>query len=290
MDKGIEDHVIDKEIGAISFQYDLAKAVKDSKNLDWDSTSVYQVNKYITYTDNKKCMMFNYLCHHLSKFNQEKHVLTLEIDTPMNNLSDNKRNLSFTNIKTTNLSLTNSNIHLKKDRAKAHSNKIPNIINNWAHSNLKLNKIIDAQIPGRCEKILSGKIDEACNIYKLIDTKSKFSSVNDMNEDFKTSLISLSFINQSLIDKHCTTNPECILPFVTPSYTFPLQPLKCILNLPYLMESFTPYMRYLVSHQNVLLVAMKLSLCTLFTLMNLCVNQHHTSPPHPVILKNLLSP
>ncbi|CAH1448617.1 unnamed protein product [Lactuca virosa] len=72
-----EDPVVER--GSSSFKDDLAKAAKDSKHLDWDSSSLYQVNKFITYTDNEKSMMFNYLCHHHSKVNQENICLGLRL-------------------------------------------------------------------------------------------------------------------------------------------------------------------------------------------------------------------
>lgn len=53
-----------------SFEADLAKAAKDSKMSNWDSSSLYHVNKFVNYSDNKKGMMFNYLCLHLSNVNQ----------------------------------------------------------------------------------------------------------------------------------------------------------------------------------------------------------------------------
>lgn len=37
-----EDPVVDKEISSSSFKDDLAKVAKDSKHLDWDSSSSYQ--------------------------------------------------------------------------------------------------------------------------------------------------------------------------------------------------------------------------------------------------------
>lgn len=43
-------------------------------------------------------MMFDYLCYHLSKFNHEKHLPRVEIDTPVNNLSYIKKNSFFNEI------------------------------------------------------------------------------------------------------------------------------------------------------------------------------------------------
>lgn len=62
--------VIDKESkGSSTFEANISKDAKDSKSQNWDSLSLYQVKKFFTYSDNEKCIMFNYLCHHLSKVN-----------------------------------------------------------------------------------------------------------------------------------------------------------------------------------------------------------------------------
>ncbi|CAH1440218.1 unnamed protein product [Lactuca virosa] len=50
-----------------SFEADLAKVAKDSKTMDWDSSSLYQVNKIFIYYNNKKCMFVNYLCQILTR-------------------------------------------------------------------------------------------------------------------------------------------------------------------------------------------------------------------------------
>ncbi|CAH1422607.1 unnamed protein product [Lactuca virosa] len=43
---------------ASTFKANLDKADKDSKIVDWDSTSLYKVNKLFNSFDNEKCMMF----------------------------------------------------------------------------------------------------------------------------------------------------------------------------------------------------------------------------------------
>lgn len=45
--------------GSSTFEADLTKAAKDSKRQDFYFLSLYQVNKFITYSDNEKCIMFN---------------------------------------------------------------------------------------------------------------------------------------------------------------------------------------------------------------------------------------
>lgn len=100
-----EDLITNKESGCSSFKDDPAKAAKDANHLDWDSSSLYQVNKFITYPDNEKCMMFSYLCHHLSKVN-EKNSLRVEIDTLVNDLTYIKMTLPLAKTKVTHLSFT----------------------------------------------------------------------------------------------------------------------------------------------------------------------------------------
>lgn len=154
--------------------------------------------------------MFNYLCQHLSKLNQEKHFVRLETDTPMECLSDITNTPSLTNIKVTNLSLTNIDLHSKKQRAEIYANKRQCIMNNWAHSHHKLNKIIETKIPYQCKKILGGNIDDAVNIYKRNETEKNLSYTHDLKEYYKSRFVSHSFIKQSLIDKHYTTNSNSV--------------------------------------------------------------------------------
>lgn len=45
-----------------TFEVDLDEVAQDLKMLDWDSSSLYQVNKFVNYYDNEKCMTFDYLC------------------------------------------------------------------------------------------------------------------------------------------------------------------------------------------------------------------------------------
>lgn len=84
--------------------------------------------------------------------------------------------LAQLNIKVTNLSLTNIDLHYKKDNDELHKNKLWGIVNNWAHSHYKLNKIIDAQIPDQRGQIIGGNIDDAIEIYKRVETEPNFFS------------------------------------------------------------------------------------------------------------------
>ena len=104
-----------------------------------------------------------------------------------------------------NLSLTNIAIHTEKDKAIEKSEKLQSIVNNWAHSHTKLNKILSDQIPEQCVKIIGGQINEAVTKFEQIKTEQNFPSSVELKTDFKTRFISSSFINQNLINKHCTT-------------------------------------------------------------------------------------
>ena len=126
----------------------------------------------------------------------------------MESLSNIENNVSLTKTKVTNLSLTNINLQTKKDRVEMYVKKVQGIMNNWAHSHHKLSKIIDTQIPDQCEKILSGNIIEDVNIYKQIEIEENFPSSHDRKEYFRSRFVIHSFINQSLITKHYTTNPN----------------------------------------------------------------------------------
>lgn len=55
------DTLVTNKEGEVSstVEVDLAKATKDSKRQDYDSLSLYQVNNFITYSNNEKCIMCN---------------------------------------------------------------------------------------------------------------------------------------------------------------------------------------------------------------------------------------
>ena len=58
----------DSEISSDStFEADMSKAIRDSKIHDISSSSVYQVENFITYSINEKIAMFKYVCVQLAK-------------------------------------------------------------------------------------------------------------------------------------------------------------------------------------------------------------------------------
>lgn len=89
-----------------------------------------------------------------------------------------------------------------------HENKLQGIVKNWVHFYYKLNKIIYAQIPYQYAKTLGRNIDDVVEIYKHVETKPNFFTPSELEEDFKSRFVSTTYINQSLIDKHCTTHPD----------------------------------------------------------------------------------
>lgn len=134
--------------------------------------------------------------------------------------------------------------------------------------------IINAQIPDHFEKILGGNIDEVVSIYNQIETEQNVSSTHDLKEDFKSWFVSHSFINQSLIDKCCTTNLDGVTVCTTHlqhwillleilTWTFLHQPLKCILNFLCQIVNFTQLMRFLLIPWILLLAIMTLILIML---------------------------
>ena len=52
-----------------TFDADLSKAARNSNSSDWDSSFLYQVKIFVTYSSNEKNDMFEYLCLHLSTSN-----------------------------------------------------------------------------------------------------------------------------------------------------------------------------------------------------------------------------
>ena len=59
----------------ISYNADLSEAARDSKMKDWNSSSLCQVKKFVTYYDNEKNIMFDYLCLDLSKSHSSNKLL-----------------------------------------------------------------------------------------------------------------------------------------------------------------------------------------------------------------------
>ena len=58
-----------------SYDVDLSEAARDSKMKDQNSTSLYQVKQFVTYSDNEKNNMFDYLCLDLSKSHSSNQLL-----------------------------------------------------------------------------------------------------------------------------------------------------------------------------------------------------------------------
>ena len=62
---------------------DMSKAVKNSKMHDIDSSFVYQVENFVTYSSNEKITMVKYLCVQITKKNE----LNGELKTKINVLN-----------------------------------------------------------------------------------------------------------------------------------------------------------------------------------------------------------
>jgi hypothetical protein len=122
-----------------------------------------------------------------------------------------KLKLEDSNSKCRILNLTNEFLNKEKDQAISTTVKLQTIIDNWATSHNNLNKILQAQIPHQCQKILGGDIDGAINAGNTkFENESIFQDPTKLANDFKKRFISHSFINQSLVDKHCVTNADGI--------------------------------------------------------------------------------
>ena len=191
-----------------TFTADLSAAARNSASSDWDSSSLYQVKNFVTYSSNEKNDMFEYLCLHLSTSNAEKLVFKNEIKALKENILEKDKQVSQMKTMISNLSLTNKFLHTEKDIATENSDKLQRIINNWAHSHNKLNKILSDQIPDQCAKIIGGQIDEAVAKFEQINSEQNFPTSAELASDFKTRFVSNSFINQNLINKHCVTDPH----------------------------------------------------------------------------------
>ena len=128
-----------------SYEADLSEAARDSKMSDWDSTSLYQVKKFINYSDNEKNNMFDYLCLDLSKSHSSNNILKQTISALTNEIKSLELKLEDSNSKCRILNLTNVFLNKEKDQAINQTVKLQAITDNWATSHNNLNKILEAQ-------------------------------------------------------------------------------------------------------------------------------------------------
>lgn len=81
-----------------TFEADLAKDTSDSKVQNWDSSLLYQVKRFVSYSENENSTMFEYLCLDISKLNQEIINLRNKIESLKNELSNRGKSLSLTSL------------------------------------------------------------------------------------------------------------------------------------------------------------------------------------------------
>lgn len=68
----VDESFIDEASRSLStFDSDLLKDVIDSKARNWNSSSLYQVKKFVTYSNNEKTTMFEYFYLDISKSKKE---------------------------------------------------------------------------------------------------------------------------------------------------------------------------------------------------------------------------
>ena len=162
----IEDcDVVEKTEGWSSFKAAIDQAAIDSKLGNWDSSTLYQVKNFVSYSLKDKIHMFESLHADLSRSNQLNRTLNNKITVLDNKLKQSENNLYISNVKLRDATMTNNLIYKERDSAVLTAKNCESIIQNWTHSHHKLNKIIDVQIPEQCEKILGGKLDDAVEIF-----------------------------------------------------------------------------------------------------------------------------
>lgn len=158
--------------------------------------------------------MFDYLRLDLFNSNEEKFSLKAELKSLKEKLFATKNSLSLISKENSCLSLSNKIFLCEKEKSKEHDNNIQFTINNWAHSHFNTTRIINAQNPDQCKKILGGDTGDAVSLFKKIKFEQYFYNGNDLEKDFQTRFFSTYYINYTLIDKHCITdsngNTKCI--------------------------------------------------------------------------------
>ena len=148
------------------------------------------------------------------------------------------------------MTLTNDFLNKEKDQAISKTVKLQSITNNWATSHNNLNKILEAQIPHQCQKILGGDIDGAIDAGNTnFENEPPLQNPKDFANDFKKRFVSHSFINQSLVDKHCVTSADGITTCQTPLSA--LDPSKVNPEKEYPAPSTETFLKFPISNGEV---------------------------------------
>lgn len=114
----VDESFIDEASRSLStFDSDLLKDVIDSKARNWNSSSLYQVKKFVTYSNNEKTTMFEYLCLKLYKSNKEIQNLKNKIKYLTNELTMSEKSHYRMSSKFRDLSLTNHELISENDSA-----------------------------------------------------------------------------------------------------------------------------------------------------------------------------
>nr|KAJ0216892.1 hypothetical protein LSAT_V11C300128750 [Lactuca sativa] len=192
-----------------TFDTDMSDA-ENSRKHNIDSSSMYQVKNFVSYSMNEKIKMFEYLGVINSKKNQAIRNLQNQIDLLETDISIKNNIIESTQENLRITSLSNSSLSAEIDDVKNLLIKEQTVLHTWAKSHKNANYIISAQIPHSCEKILGGNFAEAEKVFESQEKESEVYSMKEMKNNFKNKFVSNSFINQSLIDEYCTINSDGI--------------------------------------------------------------------------------
>ena len=169
-----------------TFNADLAQDARDSRMENWDSSTLYQVKNFVSYSLREKLDIFECMRHDLARSNNLNAALKTDITCLKAELKNTEDALKLSELKCRDYNLTNVTLHKAKDLAELTASNCESILYNWTHSHHKLNKIIEAQIPEQCEKILGGNLDKAVDLYKTVEKEPNFLSASELVEDFKS--------------------------------------------------------------------------------------------------------
>ena len=109
-----EETFTDDSGSSSTFDADLSKVARNSSSSDWDSSSLYQVKNFVTYTSNEKNDMFEYLCLHLSQTDTEQLSLKNKIQSLTENVETVGKQILLMKSTISNLSLTNKDLYTEK--------------------------------------------------------------------------------------------------------------------------------------------------------------------------------
>ena len=98
-----------------TFNADLAQAARDSRMENWDSSTLYQVKNFVSYSLREKLDIFECMLHDLARSNNLNAALKTDITCLKAELKNSEYALKLSDLKCRDYNLTNFTLHKAKD-------------------------------------------------------------------------------------------------------------------------------------------------------------------------------